>query len=101
MVHDTQNYWVFGLRQSFGILETREHSVSENRSVSVLRRVGRHLLRWVPSRRANLSHWTTHVRFTTAIQIPEIRLYVSHFLQYRTMDEVQNSVILRIVGSVT
>jgi hypothetical protein len=33
---DLQNYWVFGLYPSFGILETRIHSVSETGSVSVL-----------------------------------------------------------------
>jgi hypothetical protein len=33
----TQNYWVFGLCPSFGILEAGKHNVSENRSVSVLR----------------------------------------------------------------
>jgi hypothetical protein len=34
---DTQNYWVFGLCPSSGIIETRKHSVSETGSVSVLR----------------------------------------------------------------
>jgi hypothetical protein len=43
-----QNYWVFGLRPTSGILETRKHNVSETRSVSVLRWGGRHLLCWVP-----------------------------------------------------
>jgi hypothetical protein len=33
----TQNYWVFGLCPSPGILETRKHNVSETGSVSVLR----------------------------------------------------------------
>jgi hypothetical protein len=33
----TQNDWVFGLCPSPGILKTREHNVSENGSVSVLR----------------------------------------------------------------
>jgi hypothetical protein len=37
MVHNTQNYWVFGLFPSFGILETRKHDVSETGSVSILR----------------------------------------------------------------
>jgi hypothetical protein len=27
-----------------------------------------------PLERANLNHWTTNVRFTTSIQVPEIRL---------------------------
>jgi hypothetical protein len=34
MVHNTQNYWGFGLFRSSGILETREHNVSETGSVS-------------------------------------------------------------------
>jgi hypothetical protein len=29
MVHNIQNYWVFGLHLSSGILETRKDSVSE------------------------------------------------------------------------
>jgi hypothetical protein len=29
MVYNTQNYWVFGLRPSSGILETRKHNVLE------------------------------------------------------------------------
>jgi hypothetical protein len=33
----TQNHWVFGLRPSSGILETRKHNVSETASVPVLR----------------------------------------------------------------
>jgi hypothetical protein len=47
MVHNTQNYWLFGLCPSSGILKTREHIVSEIGSVSVLRKGGRHLLYWV------------------------------------------------------
>jgi hypothetical protein len=38
MVHNTQNYWVFGLNPSSGILKTGEHIVSETESVSVLRK---------------------------------------------------------------
>jgi hypothetical protein len=33
----SQNYWVFGLFASSGILENRKHDVSETGSVSVLR----------------------------------------------------------------
>jgi hypothetical protein len=44
----TQNYWVFGLFQSSGILVNRKYDVSETGSVSVLRWRGRkHLLSWV------------------------------------------------------
>jgi hypothetical protein len=41
MVYNTQNYWVFGLCPSSGILETRKHNVSETGSVSVPRWGGR------------------------------------------------------------
>jgi hypothetical protein len=34
MVCTTQNYWVFGLFPSSGILETRKHDVSETGSDS-------------------------------------------------------------------
>jgi hypothetical protein len=34
MVYDTQNYWVFRLFPSSGILETRKHDISETGSVS-------------------------------------------------------------------
>jgi hypothetical protein len=37
VVYNTQNYWVFGLRPSSGILEARKHNVSETEG-------GRHLL---------------------------------------------------------
>jgi hypothetical protein len=37
MVYNAQNYWVFGLFPSSGILETTKHDVSETGSVSVLR----------------------------------------------------------------
>jgi hypothetical protein len=56
MVYNTQNYWVFGLRLSSGILETRKHNVSETGSVSVLRRWGRSIL-FRPLERANLNQW--------------------------------------------
>jgi hypothetical protein len=39
MVYHTQNYWVFGLFPSSGILGTRKHDVLETGSVSVLRSV--------------------------------------------------------------
>jgi hypothetical protein len=38
MVPDTQDYWVFGLCPSSGILKnTKEHNISETGSVSDLR----------------------------------------------------------------
>jgi hypothetical protein len=36
-VYNTQNYWVFRLSPSSGILKTRKHNVSETESVSVFR----------------------------------------------------------------
>jgi hypothetical protein len=49
MVCKTQNHWVFGLCPSSGILETREHNVSETESVSVLRcGEGGETLSWIP-----------------------------------------------------
>jgi hypothetical protein len=35
MAYNIQNYWVFGLFLSSGILENRKHDVSETGSVSV------------------------------------------------------------------
>jgi hypothetical protein len=37
MEYNTQDYWVFGLCPSSGILDTRKHDVSETGSVPVLR----------------------------------------------------------------
>jgi hypothetical protein len=37
MVYKTQNYWLIGLFPTSGILETREHDVSEIGSVFLLR----------------------------------------------------------------
>jgi hypothetical protein len=50
MVYYNQNYWVFGLSPSFGILGNRKHDVLETGSVSVLKcgEGGRHLLSCVP-----------------------------------------------------
>jgi hypothetical protein len=36
MVYNNQNYWISGLRPSFGILNIRQHIVLENVSVLVL-----------------------------------------------------------------
>jgi hypothetical protein len=55
----TQNYWVFGLSPSSGILGTRKHDVSETGCVSVLRCVGGGgtPTQLGPLGRANLNHW--------------------------------------------
>jgi hypothetical protein len=62
-----QNYWVFGLRPSSGILETTEHNISETRSASVLRLEGETSTLLGPLEEANLNHWTTHLGITTGI----------------------------------
>jgi hypothetical protein len=74
----TKNYWVFGLCPSTGILKTRKQRFGN----------------WICFRpqvrgdtpallgtleRANLNHWTTHVRLTTAIYMPETNLECSGF----------------------
>jgi hypothetical protein len=52
-----QNYWVFGLFPSSGILENRKHDVSETRSVFVLKWGGKTPTQLGPIERANLHHW--------------------------------------------
>jgi hypothetical protein len=37
MVYNNQNYWVFGLCPSSGVVKDGEHNVSEAESVSFLR----------------------------------------------------------------
>jgi hypothetical protein len=37
MKHNVQDYWIFGLCPSSGIVKKEEHNVSETGSVSVLR----------------------------------------------------------------
>jgi hypothetical protein len=66
MVYITQDYWVFGLCPSSGILETRKQIFGNGICF-------RPLVRWEtpnllgPLERAILNHWTTTVRFTRAI----------------------------------
>jgi hypothetical protein len=60
MVYHTQNYWVFGLCPSSGILETRKHNVSETgRFRAQVRGEIPTLLGTLE--RANLNQWTTPV----------------------------------------
>jgi hypothetical protein len=54
MVYHKQNYGVFGLFPSSGILGTRKHDVSETESVSVLRCGGKTPTQFGPSDRAKL-----------------------------------------------
>jgi hypothetical protein len=58
MVYNIQNYWVFGLCPSFGILKTREHNFSETWSLSILRWEGGGITRTLlgPLDKANISH---------------------------------------------
>jgi hypothetical protein len=56
MVYNTQNYWVFGLRPSSGILKIREHSVPETGYVFVLRWRGETPTLFGPLERADLNH---------------------------------------------
>jgi hypothetical protein len=64
MVYNTQNYWLFGIFPSSGIVGTRKHDFSETGSVSVHMCGGKTLTQLGPLDRANLNHWTTPVRFT-------------------------------------
>jgi hypothetical protein len=64
-----RNCWLFGLCPSSDIVDTRKHNVSETGSVSVLRWGGGGTY-IVGSLRANLNHWITSIRFTTAIELP-------------------------------
>jgi hypothetical protein len=66
MANNTQDYWVFELHPSSGILTTREHYVSEIGPVSVLRRGGTSNLLG-PLEITNINHWKTHVSTTIAI----------------------------------
>jgi hypothetical protein len=54
-----QNYWVFGLFPSSGILESRKHNVLETGSISILRWGGKTPILLSPIERVNLNHWTT------------------------------------------
>jgi hypothetical protein len=68
MVYNTQDYWVFGLCPSSGILKTQKKATfwkfymfpSSGEGWETPTLLG--LLK-----RANLSHWTTHVIITAAI----------------------------------
>jgi hypothetical protein len=62
----SQNYWVFGLCPSSGILKSKERNVSETGCFSPLVR-GETPTVLGPLERSNLSHWTTHVSITIAI----------------------------------
>jgi hypothetical protein len=65
MVYHIQNYWVFGLLPSPGILGTRKRDVSQTASVFFLRLgVGKTPTQLGPLEGANLSHSITPLRFT-------------------------------------
>jgi hypothetical protein len=54
------NYWVFGLFQSFGILETEDDSTSETGSVSVPKWGGETLTVFSPLEKPNFNHSTKY-----------------------------------------
>jgi hypothetical protein len=59
MVYNTQNYWVFRLFPSSGVLDNRKHDVSEIGSVSVLGYGGKTPTLLGLLERANLDHCIT------------------------------------------
>jgi hypothetical protein len=71
-MYNIQNYVVFGLCPSIGIIKNRVFrkpdlfpSSSKWETSTLLG----------PLERANLNHWTHHFSITMAIKIPEIRLF--------------------------
>jgi hypothetical protein len=64
-----QNYWVFGLCPSSGILETRKHNVLETGFVSVLRWGGNTSTQLGPLESANLNHWTAPVKVSVRVTL--------------------------------
>jgi hypothetical protein len=66
-VYDTQNHWVFGHCSSPGILEIRKQNVFRELDLFPSSGEGETHTLLGPLERADLNHWTTHVRFTTAI----------------------------------
>jgi hypothetical protein len=76
VVCNTQNYWVFALFPSSGILETIKHDVSETGSVSVLGWEGRKTPTQLgPLEGANLNHWTTPVRVSQSQSYFRLAVY--------------------------
>jgi hypothetical protein len=73
MVYNTQNYWGVLVFPSSGILETRNHDVSETGSVSVLRDLNELVSLPTTPEDGN-------------IQFPKRRAF--WFLEYRTMEKV-------------
>jgi hypothetical protein len=81
MVYNTQNYLVFGLCPSSGILENRKHDVSETGCVSVLRWRGKTPTQLGPLKKP------ISINERKEIQFPKRRVF--YLLNYRTMEEVQ------------
>jgi hypothetical protein len=88
MVYNTQNYWVFALLPSSGVLENRKHGVLKTGSVSVIRlRREKTSTKLGPLDRANLNHSPFHLKTKTDpvsetscflfSEIPNITLYSS------------------------
>jgi hypothetical protein len=82
MVINTQNYGIFGLFPTPGMLENRKHDVSETGSVSVLRWGGKTPTQLGPLERSTLHHWTTSVRFTQLFYhlTRDDTIYIVYFL---------------------
>jgi hypothetical protein len=74
----SQNYWVFGLFPSSGILENRKDDVSETGSVSLLRWRGEKTPSQLgPLEKANLNHWLSSGRWTKS-KNPVILCVIHH-----------------------
>jgi hypothetical protein len=69
MMYNSQNYRVFGLCPSSGILKARKQ-----RFGNWISGEGETPTLYGPLEKANLNHWATPVRFTTTIHLPETRL---------------------------
>jgi hypothetical protein len=84
MVYNTQNYQVFGLCSSSCITETRKHNVSETGSIAIVR--------WGGETPTLLGPNTVGVSILTCGQkkINFKKHCVFQFLEYKTMDKVQN-----------
>jgi hypothetical protein len=84
MVCHTQNYWVFGLFPSSGIIGTRKHDVSETGSVSVFRCRGKIPTQMGPLDRANLNHWASLLCITISLVSLKKSVYLFGLFKFST-----------------
>jgi hypothetical protein len=84
MVYNTQNYWVFELCPLPSILETKKKTMFQKLNLfpSSGKGGGKTPTQLGPLERANLNHWRTSVRFTTAIIAHLIETPVSETLRF-------------------